>query len=130
MRHHLAPALFPKQGASAKAYRRLARRLAEGGTTMEVLARVARADHFGRTTADALARDFSTGEAFLKTAADLSVDEVAPRDVVLGRHLIARGLQPGPEFGPLLERCRDHQDETGETDPEAILRAVLGDVPG
>ena len=50
----------------------------------------------------------------------------APRDVVLGRHLIARGLTPGVEFGQILERCRELQDETGWDDPERILNQVLG----
>jgi hypothetical protein len=51
----------------------------------------------------------------------------APKDVVLGRHLIARGLRPGPEFGRLLAECRDVQDETGWDDPERILDRVLGE---
>ena len=54
--HHLAPALFVKNGATAKAYRRLARKLGAAGASVELLVRVARADHFGRTTEDALAR--------------------------------------------------------------------------
>ena len=123
-RYHLAPAMFPLGGAKPKAYRRLARNLAAGGTTMEMLARVARADHFGRTTPDALARDFSTGDAFLAAAADLHIEGESPKDVVQGRHLIARGLQPGPLFKEILDRCRDYQDETGETDAEAILDAL------
>jgi hypothetical protein len=49
-----------------------------------------------------------------------------PKDVVLGRHLIARGLSPGPEFGRILSRCRDVQDDTGWDDPERILDRVLG----
>ena len=53
--------------------------------------------------------------------------DAPPRDVVLGRHLEARGLTPGPEFGDILARCRDVQDETGWTDAEMILDKVLGD---
>jgi len=45
---------------------------------------------------------------------------------VLGRHLIARGLSPGPEFKEILARCRDLQDETGWTDPDRILDRILG----
>jgi hypothetical protein len=44
---------------------------------------------------------------------------------VFGRHLLARGLTPGPEFARILARCREVQDETGWSDPEAILRRVL-----
>ncbi len=124
--HHLAPALFDKDGAKAKAYRRLSRKLGGAGVTMELLARVARADHFGRTTPDALARDFSAGERFLERARELEVVHEAPRDVVQGRHLIARGLSPGPRFGELLARCRTLQDESGWQDVEQILDRVLG----
>ena len=49
----------------------------------------------------------------------------APRDIVLGRHLLVRGFSPGPEFGALLSRCRDVQDETGLDDADAILELVL-----
>ena len=123
--HHLAPALFDKDGAKARAYRRLSRQLAASGATMELLARVARADHFGRTTADALARNFAAGDRFLARARALEVVEEPPRDAVQGRHLIARGLTPGPSFGPLLARCREVQDERGWGDAERILDAVL-----
>ena len=125
--HHLAPALFVRNGATAKGYRRLARKLERAGVGIELLVRVARADHLGRTTADALAGRFEAGDAFLAAARAHSVEHAAPRDAVLGRHLVARGMKPGPGFAPILERCREIQDETGWTDPERILdRALAG----
>nr|VFJ48121.1 MAG: tRNA nucleotidyltransferase (CCA-adding enzyme) [Candidatus Kentron sp. DK] len=124
--HHLAPALFIKNGATPKAYRRLARKLGEAGISMELLLRLASADHFGRGTPDALARQFPAGEEFLRMAKDLSVEQESPRDVVLGRHLIARGLHPGTHFHHILARCREVQDETGWREPERILQRVLG----
>ena len=66
--HHLAPALFVRNQATAKGYRRLARKLERAGVSIELLVRVARADHFGRTTADALAGRFEAGDAFLAAA--------------------------------------------------------------
>jgi tRNA nucleotidyltransferase (CCA-adding enzyme) len=122
---HLAPALLIEQGATPKAYRKLARKLSGSGVSMKLLERVARADHFGRTTDDALQRRFPAGDAFLKMADSLSVETRGPRDVVLGRHLIARGYNPAPEFAELLDRCREVQDETGLSDPEEILDRVL-----
>ncbi|NNJ83911.1 MAG: HD domain-containing protein [Gammaproteobacteria bacterium] len=124
--HHLAPALFVKQGATPKAYRRLARKLDGANVSMELLTRLAFADHFGRTTPDALQREFPAGETFARTARALLVEQEGPRDVVLGRHLIARGLQPGVHFNAILARCRELQDETGRQDPEWILRRVIG----
>ena len=125
--HHLAPALFVRNRATAKGYRRLARKLERAGVSIELLVQVARADHLGRTTSDAVAGRFDAGDAFLAAARAHSVEHAAPRDTVLGRHLIERGMLPGPAFGPILERCRDIQDETGWTDPERILdRALAG----
>jgi tRNA nucleotidyltransferase (CCA-adding enzyme) len=126
VRHHLAPALFEKNGASAKAYRRLARDLAASGVSPDLLLKVATADHLGRTTDDAFARRFPSGEHFKNRMESLELASQAPKDVVLGRHLIARGLSPGPEFGRILDACRDTQDETGWDDPERILDRVLG----
>jgi tRNA nucleotidyltransferase (CCA-adding enzyme) len=126
VRHHLAPALFHKNGATAKAYRRLARDLDASGVRPELLLRVATADHLGRTTDDAFARRFPSGEHFKTMMESLELTTEAPKDVVLGRHLIARGLEPGPEFGRLLAECREVQDETGWDDPERILDRVLG----
>lgn len=125
VRYHLAPALFVKDGATDKGYRRLARKLGEAGVSAELLVRVAWADHLGRTTEEALAREFPAAEVFLRRMQQLRVEKTAPRDVVLGRHLIARGLTPGPHFKEILERCRDVQDETGWEEPDRILDAVL-----
>jgi tRNA nucleotidyltransferase (CCA-adding enzyme) len=124
--HHLAPALFIKQGATEKAYRRLARKLGAAGASAELLVRVARADHLGRTTDEAVRRVFPAGDEFLARARELTIERRPPQDAVLGRHLIARGMKPGVEFGEILERCREVQDETGWTDPEQILGRVLG----
>ena len=123
--HHLAPALFIRNEATARGYRRLARKLARAGADIELLVRVARADHLGRTTDDAKAGRFDTGDAFLAAARVHSVERTAPRDAVLGRHLVERGLRPGPGFGPILARCREIQDETGWTDPGPILDRAL-----
>ncbi len=122
---HLAPALLIEQGATPRAYRRLARKLARAGVSMRLLERVARADHLGRTTEDALAGRFEAGDAFVAQADALEVGIEGPKDVVLGRHLIARGLTPSPEFSETLDRCRDIQYETGLTDPVEILDRVM-----
>lgn len=126
VRHHLAPAVFPMGGAKPRAYRRLARRLDAAGVQPELLYRVAQADHFGRTTPDALAREFPAGEEFWRQMQLLAQETHTTKDVVLGRHLIERGFQPGPHFGPMLAACREVQDETGWDDPERIMDDALG----
>ncbi len=125
VRHHLAPGLYFRNGAKPKAYRKLARELEEAGASMELLLRVATADHLGRTTEDAVARRYPAGEHFREQMRVLDLEEEAPKDVVQGRHLIARGLEPGPHFGAILARCRDIQDETGWDDPEQILERAM-----
>ena len=125
VRHHLAPALYVAQEAGPRGYRRLARRLAKGQISLELLEQLARADHFGRTTEDARNRSFPAGVEFLQKAAAFSVNKGPEPDVVQGRHLIARGLHPGRDFGEILDQCRAIQDESGEKNPDTILDQVL-----
>ena len=125
VRHHLAPANLVAGRATDRAYRRLARRLEGAGVDARLLYRVARADHLGRTTEEARRGEFPEGDRFLRRMEALEVASRAAPDAVLGRHLIARGLRPGPSFGRILERCREVQDETGWQDPERILDAAL-----
>ena len=131
VRHHLAPAQFVRDSdaAGAKAYRKLARRLAEAGIDFELLYRVARADHLGRTTADARAGSFAVGDRFLERARAIDAEPATHEPAVTGRHLLALGIEPGPEMGALLARCLDIQDETGWSDPEPILARALA-APG
>ena len=44
-----------------------------------------------------------------------------PEPIVLGRHLIERGLKPGPEFSPILEQCFDAQMDGDFEDLEGGL---------
>jgi tRNA nucleotidyltransferase (CCA-adding enzyme) len=90
-----------------------------------MLYKVAKADHFGRTTPDALAREFPAGDEFLAKAKEIKVEDKPEPDVVMGRHLLARGMAPGKEFGIILTKCREIQYETGIKDPEEILKQVL-----
>lgn len=122
--HHLAPALFVRNEATAKGYRRLARKLDACGVSLALLVRVAQADHLGRTGE---VRNSPPGERFLAQARRLLVAEGPPRDVVMGRHLVARGLTPGPAFSGILERCREIQDEENWLDADRIIDAVLAE---
>jgi tRNA nucleotidyltransferase (CCA-adding enzyme) len=122
---HLAPSQLVRQGAGPRAYRRLARRLAAGGVDVRALERLARADHLGRTTPEALAGRFEAGERFLEAAARAGVGEGVGPDVVSAAQLIERGVEPGPELGRLLARCREIQDETGLGDARRIVDRAL-----
>jgi len=128
VRCHLRPAWLVGGGAQAPAYRRLARQLDAAGTRMSVLERVARSDALGSSTPDGLAGRFPAGDAFLARSAEINVKDSRPPEVVLGRHLIARGLKPGPLFGPILEQCRKVQDDHGWDDPQRILDRALANL--
>jgi len=127
VRHHLAPALFVGNGAKANGYRRLARKLAAGGMTPVDLERVARVDHLGRTTSVALAGRFEEGDLFLTRAREASVEHGPRRDVVRAAAFMRRGVDAGPELGRLLTRAREIQDDTGETDEDALAERVLAE---
>ncbi len=129
-RRHLAPAFYPRQGAKRAAYRRLAREMAAAGTTLEALLRVATADQLGRTTESALAGRFPEGEVFRERADAAGVFRGPPEDAVSGRHVLARNIAPGKAVGRILDRSREVQDESGETDPEKILDRVIPETPG
>lgn len=88
---------------------------------MKTLYLVSKADHLGRLTPDATAKQFPSGEEFLRRAEQIHVVEKPESDVVMGRHLLARGYQPGPEIGAILTKCREVQYESGLKDPDVIL---------
>jgi len=122
---HLAPSQLVAQGSGTRAYRRLARRLASGGATLVQLERLARADHLGRTTPEALIGRFDAGPIFLAAAESAGVGEGPRAAVVSAADLVARGIAPGPELGRLLRRCREIEDESGSSDLEEILARCL-----
>jgi tRNA nucleotidyltransferase (CCA-adding enzyme) len=123
--NHLAPSQFVGQGAGARAYRRLARKLARAGMTVVDLERVARADHLGRTTENAIAGLYPAGDSFLRSASAADIREGAPADVVSAEALMKRGIEPGPILGQLLARCREIQDETGSREVDPIIDRAL-----
>lgn len=128
VKHHLAPTQFVHQQAKPRAYKRLARKLESANVSMELLARIARADHLGRTTLDSKRRSFAAGDEFLSVARECFIEHEGPKDLVLGRHLLDRGLEPGKRYGWILERCRELQDEQHWDDANALLDEVLDEL--
>jgi tRNA nucleotidyltransferase (CCA-adding enzyme) len=99
--------LSPRQLYHAKSGDSAIRRLASRVGRIDRLVRVARADQFGRPP---LPKDvFEPGEWLLERARALEVDDKAPASIVLGRHLMELGLEPGPTFGPVLAECYEAQ---------------------
>lgn len=108
--NHLHPHMLWHQQAGPAAVRRLANRLAPD-TTIQELVLCARADHFGRTTPEALQYHDPAGAWLLAQAEALRVADQALPPILMGRHLIERGLKPGPPFKQLLNRALEAQIE-------------------
>jgi len=105
VREHIMPISLYKAGAGPAAIRRLARRVGR----IDRLVRVGRADHRGRPP---LPFDgYPAGAWLLARARELAVVDAAPRPIVMGRHLIELGLEPGRHFKELLEECFEAQLE-------------------
>lgn len=100
------------QAPSDRAVRRLARRLAPA--TIEELALVIEADQRGRPPLPAEPPEEL--EALLARAKALALQDRAPRPILLGRHLLALGMQAGPAFGPILAAAFEAQLEGQFTD--------------
>lgn len=127
--NHLAPAHFAgNPNVTAKAYRRLARKAGAVGANLKLLEVLNRSDRLGTLTTKALTEGFPEGEVFCRRARELEVEVKIEPPVVLGRHLIAKGMIPGKHFGPILAQCQDIQDEFGWDDPEQILKVVLDEL--
>ena len=109
VREHLKPGEFYKKRdeVGEGAFRRLARRCEP-----DLLYRVARADSLGRN-ADWVPREQWYGaeaqEWFLQRARELDVEKRPPDPLLLGRHLLELGLQPGPQVGEITRAVYEMQ---------------------
>jgi tRNA nucleotidyltransferase (CCA-adding enzyme) len=115
--HHLKPGMFgmSKTPVSDGAYRRLAQKV-----DLELLARVAKSDCLGR------AGDFdcSSMDLFLERARQLGVQHAPPAPLVLGRHLLALGMKPGPRMGEILREIYERQLDGAITSVEQGIAAA------
>jgi len=50
------------------------------------------------------------------------------KPALMGRHLIERGMSPGPEMRPILDRAFQHQLDTGEMDIDRLFEVGRGGV--
>lgn len=103
VRCHLRPRALHDANASDSAVRRLAKQVRR----IDRLVSVARADHAGRPPKQF--DGFPAGEWLLTRAQQLAVDRAAPLPIVMGRHLLELGVQPGPDMGRLLDECYEAQ---------------------
>ena len=102
VREHLRPSMLfnDRKKVTPGAIRRLALRV-----SIPELLLVAEADHFGRTTEDALRREFPAKQWLLDQASKLDVRDEKPKPFLKGRHLLQLGMRPGPQMGKVLEEA-------------------------
>lgn len=115
--HHLKPGAWYKapQAVGDGAFRRLALKV-----DLELLARLSDADCQGRTGTF----DCGAGAWFLERARALGVQHDGPPSLLLGRHVLALGLTPGPRVGEVLKHVYERQlDGEVTTLDEAIAAA-------
>lgn len=118
--HHLKPRQLYQAKAGDAAIRRLARKV-----RIDRLVRVAQADFMGRPPRPAEADPAC--DWLLERARALELEDAAPRPLVMGRHLLERGLAPGPHFRAILDSCFERQLD-GEFDDLAGAASVLDEV--
>lgn len=111
--HHMAHL----QAITDRSVRRLARRL--DPETIASLSVVITADAFGRPPKP---KTLPSGLVSLRVkAAELQLQARAPKPILLGRHLIEHGMNPGPGFGPILAAAFDAQLEGDFSDLPGAL---------
>ena len=98
------------------AFRRLAHKV-----DLELLARVAKSDCEGRRPGqfDCTAMDW-----FLERARALGVQHRPPDPTLLGRHLLALGLKPGPRVGEILKAVYELQMDGTVRDLDEAIEAA------
>lgn len=109
VRDHLKPGEFYKKRneVSDGAFRRLARKC-----ELDLLYRVAKADSLGRNADWVPRENWYTADAqewFIERARELDVTSSAPAPILLGRHLLEMGLQPGPRVGEISKAVYEMQ---------------------
>ena len=112
--HHLKPGAFYKvrDELTDGAFRRLAQKV-----DMELLARLAKADCLGRTGAfDCRAMDW-----FLDKSRALGVEHKPPAPILMGRHLLALGVTPGPRMGEILKQIYELQLDGAVADLDSAI---------
>jgi tRNA nucleotidyltransferase (CCA-adding enzyme) len=119
---HLKPGAFHKAGSVGDgAFRRLAQKV-----DLELLARVARADCLGRSGAF----DCSAMDWFIDRARRLGVEHRPPPALLLGRHVVALGVPPGPQVGVILKQVYEQQLDGEVTTLDGAIAAAQTIVEG
>ena len=135
VRDHLKPGEYYKKRDEVGdgAFRRLARRC-----ELDLLYRVAKADSLGRNAEWVPPENWYDSEAqewFIARARELDVQVKPPAPILMGRHLLEMGLEPGPRVGEITRIVYEMQldgrvrtlDEAQQAVREMIARQAKAD---
>jgi tRNA nucleotidyltransferase (CCA-adding enzyme) len=115
---HLKPGMWfkVKDEVGDGAFRRLSAKV-----DLELLARLAKSDCLGRApghfNCDAM-------DWFLERARALGVEHRPPGPILLGRHVLAFGLKPGPRVGEIVKAIYEQQLDGGVTNLDEAIAAA------
>jgi tRNA nucleotidyltransferase (CCA-adding enzyme) len=115
---HLKPGAWYKvrDEVGDGAFRRLAAKV-----DLELLARLAKSDCLGRKPG---AFDCTAMDWFLDRARQLGVEHKPPGPILLGRHLLELGLNPGPRVGEILKAVYEQQMDGAVTTLEQAIESA------
>lgn len=94
---------------SPRTVRRIAARIASSGATIIDIARIIEADASGRPPIPAGMPE--GGRRMVEIAASINVATGGPAPIIMGRHIIAMGGQPGPRIGRICKAAFEAQIE-------------------
>ena len=118
---HMRPRLLLKASPRRAAWRRL-----QNECPLDILAYVSMVDNDGRGAP--AERAGKAEESFIKTMAiykELGSPTAEIKPILMGRHLIEHGFQPGPKFGSMLQEAYEYQLETGCEDIEELYNKTI-----
>ena len=128
---HMQPWNLTAGEAKQGAWTRLHRRLDEDGVTLRHLASVCQCDACA-TSSDWRSRSLASGapnwehktsERVLDWAEHF--ENLPPEPKVKGRHLMAKGMKPGPMVGTVLRRCMDLQMDNPDWSVDQLITTAL-----
>jgi len=106
VKEHLRPVQLynTRNSINSGAIRRLAIRV-----NIPELVLLAKADYFGRSLSQIDRSCFEAGNWLLLKAERMNVHKFSPRPFLMGRHLLALGMKPGPKMGQILKYAFEKQ---------------------
>ncbi|HEY0426833.1 MAG TPA: HDIG domain-containing protein [Pyrinomonadaceae bacterium] len=122
VRYHLLPGVFYNSPPGDGAFRRLARKVEP-----DLLYRVSKADSLGRNPEWLPKEEWFGSDAqewFIEKVRELAVEKEAPKQILMGRHLIELGLKPSPQFKKIIDAVYEMQLDGKVTSADEAIAAA------